>query len=776
MTISDRYQGAQRDVGENVLPLVLQSFFATRKAANAEANTTGADPRDLAKMEMSAREALAKMQNQLAQSKTSDRKGASDALTAYIAGTAETSSTDAKSNADVTKARVDLQGKYAQAADEAAAKIEAASAYSVEGGKTIDSIAESVRTGLQNQRNGGANLDADHRAKLVSGAVSGIQALLGNEKAGGFGDAKADNIVHKEYQKLLASGVPIDIADDIAKSLQPNARNASGEWISPSLWMATKHGHLSPQEAAQMGWDVGKKYGGGGAQRAFNAGLKAAGINPSMFGTGEGESTTTGTSTSGGGSVPVGGSLAASGLSPQAVAKVKASVAAGADPYQALLDGVAEQHNYVNGLEAQRQDALTHRSFPRANPYVSNPNTAISDDYRRAALRAGESDPMNAEMWANGLAQNHGNVERTRDALAADGGVDGMFSPSDSRPEIVNEGGDLGDYLAGMIENGPKSTGDVQDNGWAYRFGDDGTITVTAAPKGHKPGAVLKPGDKGYDAIRSTATASEVNRILGAQPADVQELFDGVRKVAATDPKGAAKLARNITSGQTRAAYGAAMARSGDSNEELSKVAAGLNELPEAVKGPWSEPIYNSVDFYHRTKHMGGAQAEGKLRGDVSRHGEALMRGAEGVEQARNHAQSREDLAFRAESSDEPAESAIPTGYRDAARAMGEAGRESVRTNPGADPRLSAIPARDAPKPKAGGRAANAPVWAEDIYKAPDAGLARGVTVPEEMDAEEVAAPDDDTAADSFLDARQPKGATDDDAASDDFLNKWKKK
>lgn len=629
--IQDRYGGAQRNVGTSAIVDTLHGFFGTRYAMNQQAaeDDGGRDADKLAEMELDAREGLGKLQRALTEARSGDTRSYNDLVGTVIKTKGGMAEASARASADVQKQKIWMRAKWMEKADQDKAALGAASRYS-------DATREQVRDVLP-----GSVMSGNVQAQGNTLAAH-MESLLQTEKAGGFGNAKYDTMVSDAYNALVRAGRR-EAADVMARKLQPSAG------MDPNQWFEQKHARMTPKEADEYAKEIGREYNAGVSTGEVDTWLRGMGIEPSEIGMpGEDTETTVAEEASGGvggGTRGAGsGGVRAKGLSAGAADVLVTARDRGEDPYSAILKAIQQQTAFADQLAAERKAVSERRrsTYPKANPFVSTPNTYVSEEAQSAARRVGQNDPGLNKAWAGALIAEGGNVPRAYESLREDGGAQPRYTAKAYRAEALEEGGDLGSHLAAVLGEAVDVTD--PDGKWAYRLNPDLTVTITRAPPENKSAVntVVRRGSKQWDAIMGVAgekaPLTKMATVVGQQPAEVQALFGDAWAMAINgDPKRAGELAREVSADDVRAAYGQAMQRAEKRPEEIEAIRAGLDALPEDVKAGWSAPFYDVLDEYGRNQHVGGYLAAGGARGSIGALGQAL-------EQSRGTGQRRKAL------------------------------------------------------------------------------------------------------------------------------------
>lgn len=572
MAVIDERYSSRRDVGAPVGVTFLQKWFETNAAMSeaAREDEKGPDPGDLAEMELKARKGLGDLEKMMAEARSQDHFADSQLAGIYLKVNSEERQTGARVAGDLAVERLRTERAYREMADAEAEML----------GKKI---AVSPKTQGMIDRFDPSGMSAETAAAQFEGFVL-------EEKAGGVGDAKYDHMLADYTDRIKATNPAM--AREVGRKLNPGMEPDE----DPATFYSRVHTPTTLKKAREDAIEAGGRNraglsAGGARQDLADIGMSPADLRSARSG---GSSSgrranddDDGPRTRSGGS----GAVSMEGLSGPAAEAFAADVAAGKDPYESLASAIRAQRDYADSLAAQRREATANRKsrYPSANIYTTTPNRYVSERGQAAARRVGEADPFHNQFLADELSRNKGNIRKATDALRESGQDADRFAPLDYQPEDVEDGGDLGAWLASRIEAG-----------------------------------------------------EDVEAVLGAQPASVQALFANARTLAAKSPKDAADLAREVRPDEVRAAYGEALQRFEDPGE-AQRILAGLDALPEEAAGGFRDKTYDAMDRYARGRATGGYQAMGQLRGSLQSLGKALI--ASGDVKERREARDRRRFA-----------------------------------------------------------------------------------------------------------------------------------
>lgn len=618
MAVAARFGGPQRTVQPSAMVDLLNGWFATRKAMNDEASaTTGEDPDKLVDMELEARDGLRRLNEALTKARSGDRAAASSLAEEMLRQKGGVARESIKQQGAVARQKIWLQGIYKQVADREADRMKADAQYSDEGKADVANIATFARS-----------VQGATPEQIADRVAAQVEGVLQREKAGRQGDVQHDAIVRDAYNALKNEKLG-DIADEMAKRLLKNVD------VDPNAFFVAQH-TPDDDETIQRGARKAVKGIGAGASPeivdgwmqgiADEMGLEVGDILGDF---GESESAASEGDGASGGGRPTGrvGVTAKGDLSPEAVRALGGI--GGEDPYAAIASAIEAQAAYADELAQRRKAALAERSksrFPRANPYLANPNSYTSDRDLRAVQIVGEGDPGYNREFASALTMEGGNVRRAEQRLTD---TEPLYSPKTYLPFQVEDGGDLKAWLDREASAEPVHY--WEESGWAYRVDPDLSITITEAPKGHKAGRTVRRDDPEWAAMAKTLNLADAplsERVLSAQPKEVRDA-----------------LRENATAGDIRAAYGRAMQRAADDPAAMGELVLGMAALPDDVRGSWADQFEGLIEEHAKAVPTGGYRASQAAKGSLRSLGLALEGSAtsKGKRVATDRAEWREE-------------------------------------------------------------------------------------------------------------------------------------
>jgi hypothetical protein len=605
--VQSKYGGGYQQPQASVLATLMDAWTGERKAMNDEARGNLPDAEKLATMELSARRNLAEMERDITRARSMDNVQKAQLATEMAKGYLNMGVASINARASVDRQKLALQLGFAEMATREADELGLEVAVTDETREAYANIAKDL---------------AGDPANVGERAAALLTNLMQKERAGPFGSAKADAMVAALYTKMVQEGGRA-AADVMARKLQPTVK------VSPPEYWVERHSPPTRQAMREEADDINRQISAGGDPAVIARALKdlfesnGLDFGDALAGADSILETEGGAT---GGTSPRGGGGAVSmrgNLSPQALAALRDAP----DPYAGLVAAAAAERAFVDDLAKRRQAASTARStFPRANPYLANPNTYTRAQDTEAAERVGDNDPGLNREWADaGLrtATDRG----ARREIAESGGIEKLYGARLVEPMDVEDGGDLGAWLADAFsQDGPVEG----PGGYVYTFGAGGDITITKTPKG-KPGAVVKVGTPEHDAILAEVgdahPPTAALRVLAAQPAEVRAKFGvAARAVAAGRLDTAAKAARLVDADDVRYAYGTAATRASRSPADVAGLATGINALPETVRaGGWTRPFDDTVVNHRATQMRGGHLADAGALGTIANYGRALQ-------------------------------------------------------------------------------------------------------------------------------------------------------
>lgn len=647
MPVTSFYQGARRDVGSPAIVAFMGEFFDERKRMNDEARAAseGEDPTELSKLELAARKELGELERTLAEATRQAKNDESELARTIIEQMAANERTGAVVGKDLAIARIESELNAWKLADKSQKDLAAETAYGPDVAELLDTMVTTSSTPLT--------------------AAAGIRAAANAARGKGPGDAVYDAVVRDGYNRLVREKGK-EFADatiaDPEVDLLPAATNAG---IGPNEWFLSQHDPATFDEMTQRTRETWRKAGGGGASGAsVLESARALGVDVEKLGLSGGGSESVKTTTRGprgGGSAgDGGGSVAMEGLNGEGMRAFTESQAAGEDPYTSMRKAIDAARTYADDLAARSAEARAKRAnrsaFPRANVYLANPNTYVAPDAARAARIFASGDPGRNRERTDALIRNNGNE---RAAYRETGPIEASFAPSDFRPDNVENGGDLGAWLARSFEMGNVKNTIAGEGGWTYEVEPDLSITIVGAPAGRKTGTKLERGTEAYNAVVAELSDRHPTlnaiRVLAEQPPEVQDMFMAAAKMAADgNLDDAATEAAKVSAGDTRAAYGLAMRGSVTDAKKMERLTRALEVLPSEVGGTWAPAYGATVDRYGETRMRGGNLADNAFTGSVKQLGEALIESARtgerrAIKEKGERTEARADFADRSE-------------------------------------------------------------------------------------------------------------------------------
>lgn len=331
---------------------------------------------------------------------------------------------------------------------------------------------------------------------------------------------------------------------------------------NPEEYMARAYSVKSPEEVADMARKVSKEIGGAGVSPAVVDGWIKAEMLPSV----ESETVTRERS---------------SGPTPDD-----------------LATAIAELTDYADGLAAQRQAAGAGRG-PKGHSFLLNPNSYTDEKGWQALGGFATGDPLGNELMITEV-ERAGGFKPGYDRIGEMGGMDDGRSREYSA-DLLDTGLEIGEWLAGEIEARGKPIV-VADGDWAYTVKSDGSVTITAGPKGSKAvGKTYTAKDKDDPIYRKIvekiADSPEVKArrdlvsVLSAQPESVKSLFgESLALADQGDTDGAVKAAKAVSADDVRWAYADAL------EADPGKAAEGIAMLPEHLHGSVGASVLSALE------------------------------------------------------------------------------------------------------------------------------------------------------------------------------------
>ena len=331
---------------------------------------------------------------------------------------------------------------------------------------------------------------------------------------------------------------------------------------NPEEYMARAYSVKSPEEVADMARKVSKEIGGAGVSPAVVDGWIKAEMLPSV----ESETTTRERS---------------SGPKPDD-----------------LESAIAELTDYADGMAAQRQAAGSGRG-PKGHSFLLNPNSYTDEKGWQALGGFANADPLGTDLMiteverAGGFKPGYGRIGEM-------GGMDDGRSREYSA-DLLDTGLEIGEWLAGEIEARGKPIV-VADGDWAYTVKSDGSVTITAGPKGSKAVGKTYTAKDGNDPIYlkiverikdspEVRARGDLVSVLSAQPESVTSLFgESLALADQGDYDGAVKAAKAVSADDVRWAYADAL------EADPGKAAEGIAMLPEHLHGSVGASVLSALE------------------------------------------------------------------------------------------------------------------------------------------------------------------------------------
>jgi len=602
MAVTDEFFQSRREGPVNAVSGMLRNWFAERKRMNDEAYAAEAggdeDPAELAKAELRAREGAAEMQRTLTEAIRQGKNDESELLRELARGNAAIRVANVDAEKAKAVARLGLvQRLYDQATTENA-NLEKSAQFKDE---TINQLETAAQT-----------------ATTPESAAAQFAALAREAQAGGPGDARYDALAAEFERKLIAANRP-DVAA-VGKLV-----NGQKEGMSAVEWYAYRHSRATYDEMSKRADEEARRAGGGYSDPAGVArDMERMGVDTKSLATqtGGGETTRTRDETGdrGGGSTPDDDtvSLAFRG-DPQAIAAYAKARKEGADPYEAIQAGIASMNAFADDLAARREEASRSRRkpFPRANPYVANPNRYVPAEGVRATGIIAQDDPGRSRERASAILRG----ERADN-------IEAEFAPGQfDAPQFEREGDDLLNWLSNNI--GPTEFTDT-DGKYKYRLNADGSVTILASPvKGAKVPTDVAADSDAAKAIRKQATDRGIRSVfdvIAAQPPEVQALLEPAAiRAQSGDISGARKAINRLDPDDVRYAYASAFRQASGDPTKVTGLHTALSALPEDVMTETRGALGRTLDRYQAGRARGGEWASSRARGEFDSIGRALV-------------------------------------------------------------------------------------------------------------------------------------------------------
>lgn len=481
----------------------------------------------------------------------------------------------------------------------------------------------------------------DSATAPTTGGVDTESAMRSAIEKAGFpkpGTAEYDTVSYAMYRAIAARD-----AKTGGNEAGAFAEQAFGKDVDPNEYMYRAYAVRGPREVEEDARRVSKEIGGAGANPAVVDGWIKDTVLPS-------EETTTEERTRG----------------------------TGPDDPDALEDAAKKLDAYADQLADER-----HRSvalYPRGHSFLLNPNTYTGEEGWRALGEYGENDPEYNRQVLGELQHEGGNVLRAEKRIGEMGGLDGTRG-KEYVPDLLDTGLDLGGWLGDTLEKHDEPY-TVQDGEWAYEVKPDRSITIVAAPKGHrgvgrtvteKDGTVYKAIVEKIASHPETQDRSALGAILASQPKDVQDLFSGAATLyAAGKRKEAADEARKVSADDVRFAYADALER------DPETAVRGILMLPEGTLGTAGESVRRTLDTPVRSDLDVAA-----VRGNLAGIGRAIKEEQDPERRARKRGLATQEvtdtMAMRAESPPAPPYPFKQVGIVEPAPIYSRVGEEPLR-------------------------------------------------------------------------------------------------